>query len=126
MSKELTPLEACRIIKEHDFPVMIATIPPIPSTMNGKTEKELWEIIETALKRLIELEKSLRKNATREKAKMLDKYIKRFFIPEKCWRDVHYVIESNEKWASMYRDLLKDAPQSNGTKYPSCEKDKED
>ena len=82
--------------------------------------------LQLALKRLIDLEKSLRKNATREKAKMLNKYIKKFYIPEKRWRDVHYVIESNEKWASMYRDLLKDAPQSNGTKYPSCEEDKED
>jgi len=82
--------------------------------------------LQLALKRLIELEKSLRKNATREKAKMLDKYIKKFYIPQKCWRDVHYVIESNEKWASMYRDLLKDMPQSNRTKYPTCEKDKED
>ncbi|MCR4661675.1 MAG: hypothetical protein K5765_06745 [Clostridia bacterium] len=52
MSKELSPLEACRIIKEHDFPVMIAILPPIPATMNGKTEKDLWNIIETALKRL--------------------------------------------------------------------------
>lgn len=61
--------------------------------------------LQLALKRLIELEKSLRKNATREKAKMLDKYIKKYFIPQKCWRDVHYVIESNEKRASMYERL---------------------
>lgn len=87
---------------------------------------EALYIVGTALKRLIELEKSLRKNATREKAKMLDKYIKKFFIPEKRWRDVHYIFDSNEKWACMYRDLLKDSPQSNGTKYPTCEEDKED
>lgn len=81
--------------------------------------------LQLALKRFIELEKSLRKNATREKAKMLNKYIKKFYIPEKRRRDVRYVIESNEKFACMYRDLLKDTPQSNGTKYPTCEKDKE-
>lgn len=77
--------------------------------------------LQSELERLIELERRLRKNATREKAKMLDKYIKRFYIPEKRWRDVHYVIESNERWASMYRDSLKDGPQSDGAECPACE-----
>ena len=58
-SKELTPLDACKIIREHDFPMMIATMPPIPATMSGKTEGELWEIIETALKDY-EMEHTLR------------------------------------------------------------------
>lgn len=52
MIKELSPLEACRIIKEHDFPLMITTLPPIPATMDGKTEKDLWNVIETTLKAL--------------------------------------------------------------------------
>lgn len=82
--------------------------------------------LQLALKKFIELEKSLRKNATREKAKMLDKYIKKYFIPKKRWRGVHYIIESNEMWASMYRDEIKDCPQSDGTEHSTCEKDKDD
>ncbi len=79
--------------------------------------------LQLALQRLIVLEKSLRKNATREKAKMLNKYIKKYYIPEKCWRNVHYTIDFNERCATMYWDLLKDVPQSSGTIFPTCEED---
>ena len=119
MTYKLTPLEVSKLLK--DF-----VLEHIENDLDKTYIISSFEIIEYALKKFNELEKSLRKNATREKAKMLDKYIKKFCIPEKRWRDVHYVIESNERWASMYRDLLKDTPQSNETKYPTCKEDEKD
>ena len=45
-------LEALDKIKNDDFPLMVATYPPIPTTMNGYTKEELFEIIEKELKAL--------------------------------------------------------------------------
>ena len=43
-------LEALKHIKEDDFPVMIASYPPMPATLGGYTKEELFSIIEEELK----------------------------------------------------------------------------
>ena len=69
--------------------------------------------LQIALKHYIELEHKLRKNATREKAKMLDKFIKENYIPKKAWRDIRYVFEYNERLAHEYKEYLDKLPQGN-------------
>lgn len=70
--------------------------------------------LQAELKHYIELEKELRKNATRDKAKMLDKYIKKFHIPKKSWRDVHYSLDFAIGRSKMFEKYLEDLPQGSG------------
>lgn len=48
----MTALKALSIIKDNDFPMMVATYPPKPATMGGYTREELFEIAEKELKAL--------------------------------------------------------------------------
>lgn len=57
------------------------------------------------------LRESLRKNSTRQKAKMLDGYIRRYYIPKKYWRNVAHIIDHNEDFADKYWKEIKDLPQ---------------
>ena len=54
----MTGIEALDKIKNDDFPLIVATYPPIPTTMNGYTKEELFELIEKELKALDVLRKS--------------------------------------------------------------------
>lgn len=66
--------------------------------------------LQGALQDFIKLENKLRKNATREKAKLLEKYMRKYYIPKKSWKDVHYCLDFDIKQAKLYREYLETLP----------------